>query len=151
MRIAPLRSALLLVCTLLPSLGFALMPPHWNSISPAPGSTLNSREILIEGFTLANARPKITNGEGESVPFSTEVNCAWEGKGDMPGAQQQRCTLKVKLMGALKKGSTLTVKLFRNEATYTVGAVDAAGPPEQALPTPAPPSPPAKPAVPGGK
>lgn len=133
-----MRIVLFLAFTVLPGLAFALMPPHWNSIDPSPGSTITSRVITIQGYTLANARLKITDGDGKPVPFSTEVDCAWEGKGDMPGAQQQRCTLVAKLMGELKPGTKLTVDLFGNKAEYTVGDPKTAPAPN-------------KPAVPGGK
>lgn len=121
-----MRIALTLILTALPGLACALMPPHWNSIEPAPGSTLQGRILVVKGFTLANAELKITDGDGKSVPFSTEVDCAWEGEGDMPGARQQRCTLRAKLMGELKKGTQITVALFRNTAEYTIGDVDGA-------------------------
>lgn len=138
-----------LLFVLLPGLAFALMPPHWDNIDPAPGATLTSRVITVQGYTLANARLKITDGEGKAVPFSTEVDCQWQGKGDMPGAQQQRCTLKAKLMGELKKGTKITVALFRNTAEYTIGDLNGGAPASQ--PAPKAPAPTSQPAAPGSK
>ena len=82
-------------------LALALMPPHLTGSQPPDNGTLDKPEILIFGYTLGMVdleNMKVTDAaDGQQVKTSANLDCEWEGTGNMPGARQQRCTVKITL------------------------------------------------------
>jgi hypothetical protein len=117
--------------TLLPTAALALMPPHTNNIDPPNGSELSTRVITVTGYTLGglDTLVKLTGPKGEVVPFAATVKCTSEGKGDAPGAVQQRCEGQLRLTGPLTPGQTVTMNLFRETVVWKVPAAGLSLPP----------------------
>ncbi|MCB9524630.1 MAG: hypothetical protein H6702_14815 [Myxococcales bacterium] len=116
---------LILLCLLaLASSAQALMPPHADQVSPGDGAVLTGRTLSLSGYTLGSLDDvvKITDDQGEAVPFLARTDCQWVGKGTAPGARQQRCHGIITLTGALKPGQTIQLTLFRDTYRYTVSA-----------------------------
>jgi hypothetical protein len=124
----------------------ALMPPHANSVSQPSGTTLTSRTITFDGYTLGrlDTMLTITDTAGAAVPFISDSKCEWIGEGDAPGARQQKCLATVTLTGPLEPGQTITLKLMSDDYTYTVplaGLPETVSPTTLTPPSPIPPGP----------
>ena len=81
----------------------ALMPPHITKISNIKDEVLNSKTLILEGYSLSYLdlkEIKITNSKTKKeLSFvKDDLNCKQEGKdGGPPGSIQYRCTLKLKI------------------------------------------------------
>lgn len=89
---------------LIPAFAAALMPPHVTDTIPAQGGRLEGAVLEIRGYSLEYTDLKkelrvIDLDSKKAMPIEPKLSCEWKGKGDMPGARQQYCILKVKIIG----------------------------------------------------
>jgi hypothetical protein len=87
-----------------------MMPPHLNSTEPADGGVLESDVVVLRGYSLVFTEPDseltiVPEAGGAPLPFTWEMDDTEEGEGDMPGAVQVRCVLRVKPEGLVRGGS----------------------------------------------
>ena len=100
-----IKLSIILTCLffLLSQNAVALMPPHITKISNIKDEVLNSKTLILEGYSLSYLdlkEIKITNSKTKKeLSFvKDDLNCKQEGKdGGPPGSIQYRCTLKLKI------------------------------------------------------
>ncbi len=118
-----LQIVAVLALTWAPSVASALMPPHTTDSDPKDGGDLQGRTVTFQGYSLDYAEKKadvIDLRGNRRVPATVEVECRWQGKGDCPGCQQQRCEARVTL-AAVEKDHRYRITYL--DLTITVRAV----------------------------
>ena len=116
---------LFVALTFVASTSLALMPPHVTGTNVKNG-VLDGKTLIIRGYTLGYSELKkdlsITRtDDGQVVKFKHELTCKQEGdcRRGPPGSCQERCELKVTLVGA-KHGLTYTVTYLDLKQTFKV-------------------------------
>lgn len=99
-----------------------MMPPHVTSIEMPAGGLASGGEIRIHGWSLVFTEPgsdlKVASVDsGDSVPFDWDIDSEDVGEGDLPGAVQVRCVLRVRPR-KLVPGRSYRVEYLGEAATF---------------------------------
>lgn len=102
-----------------------MMPPHVTGTEPSADGTLSGDTLVIRGWSLVYSEPdtdlKVVDvGTGAPLPFTWDMDHEDVGEGELPGAVQVRCELRVRLEG-LAPGRRYRLEYLDEPVEFTAG------------------------------